>query len=115
MVNRIMKLKINPENADAEQLIPPVAPDSSAIGVNYTDAYLKPLNATLENGVKLSCKRKGLKILLTLGDKKGEALMRKREHGPDVKIILRHAIEEAAAAAGGAFAVEEGIMYLEVS
>lgn len=108
-----MKLKINSENVEADKLIPPAQPDGSGIGVNYADAYIKSLNVTLENGVKVSCKRKGLKIMLAIGDKKGEALMRKREHGPDVKIILRHALEEASHAAGGAFTVENGIVYLD--
>ncbi|HWD92648.1 MAG TPA: hypothetical protein VG938_09885 [Verrucomicrobiae bacterium] len=108
-----MKLKINSENVEADKLIPPAQPDASGIGVNYADAYIKVLNVTLENGVKIACKRKGLKIMLVVGDKNGEALMRKREHGPDVKVILRRALEEAASAAGGAFLVENGVVYLD--
>jgi hypothetical protein len=109
-----MKVKINLENIEAEKLIPPTTSDSSGIGVNYADAYVKALNVTLENGVKAFCKRKGLKLTLTVGEKKGEALMRKREYGPDLKNILRCALEEAARAAGSAFTVEDGTMYFEV-
>lgn len=106
-----MKLKINDENADAEALIPPNQPDNSGIGVNYADAYLKTLNVELEDGRKVVCKRKGLRINLSVGDAKGEALMRKRENGPDVKSILRCALNEASTAAGLGFSVEEGVMY----
>ena len=108
------KLKIAPENKAAEALIPPAKSDSSGIGVNYADDYLKAMNVQLENGVALKAKRKGLKVTLTLGDKSGEALMRKREHGPDVKVILHAALNEAAAAFGAKFLVEDGVMYLEV-
>ena len=52
-------------------------------------------------------------IILAIGDTKGNALMRKRENGPDLKRILRKAIEEAASNAGAAFIVEDGTMYLE--
>lgn len=107
------KLKIAPENQAAEALIPPAKPDSSGIGVNYADEYLKAMNVTLENGVALKAKRKGLKVTLTLGDKSGEALMRKREHGPDVKVVLRKALAEAAQTIGATFLVEGGVMYLE--
>jgi hypothetical protein len=108
------RLKIAEENKEAEGLIPPAKPDGSGIGVNYADAYIKPMNVQLENGVALKCKRKGLKITMTLGDKSGESLMRKREHGPDVKSILNHALAEAAQGVEASFVVEDGVMYLEV-
>lgn len=108
------KIKIAEENHDAEALIPPAKPDGSGLGVNYADAYLKPMNVQLENGMTLKCKRKGLKIILSLDDKTGEALMRKREHGPDVKVILNHALTEAAQAVGATFSAVDGVMYLEV-
>lgn len=109
-----MRHRIADENQDAEKLIPPAQPDGSRIGVNYTDAYLKPLNTELEDGRKLSCKRKGLKITLKIGDATGEAIMNRLEHGPDVKNILRQALESAAAAAGARFETEAGAVYLEV-
>lgn len=108
------KLKIALENKAAETLIPPAKPDSSGIGVNYADEYLKAMNVQIENGVALKAKRKGLKVTLTLGDKSGEALMRKREHGPDVKVVLNQALTEAAAVVGAKFIVENGVMFLEV-
>lgn len=106
-----MRLKINNENTEAESLIPPSKPDNSGIGVNYADAYLKSLNMELEDGRKIVCKRKGLRVTVSIGDAKGDALMRKREKGPDVKRILRCALEEAFGAAGFGFSVEDGVMY----
>ena len=91
-----MKIHIASENKEAEKLIPPSEPDGSGIGVNYTDAYIKPLNVELEDGRKVTCKRKGLKITLAIGEATGEAIMRRIEHGPDVKHILRRALEAAA-------------------
>jgi hypothetical protein len=109
-----MKHRIANENAQAEQLIPPTAPDNSGIGINYADAYIKPMNTQLEGGPKIICKRKGLKIILSIGEKTGEAVMRRVEHGPDVRNILRRALETAARAAGAQFSVADGGIFLEV-
>lgn len=109
-----MKTHIADENPEAEQLIPPSEPDGSGIGINYADAYIKPMNVQLQDGPKIVCKRKGLKILLSIDDRQGEALMRRIEHGPDVKVILREALKTAAEEAGSAFSVVDGAIYLEV-
>ena len=109
-----MRYRIADEDQDAEKLIPPSQPDGSGIGVNYTDAYIKPLNMELEDGRKLSCKRKGLKITMKIGEASGEAIMNRLEHGPDVKNILRFALKSAASAAGAKFEAEDGTLYLEV-
>ena len=108
-----MKLFVAEEDKAAEGLIPPAKPDGSGVGANYTEAYLKPMNATLEDGRKVTCRRKGLRITLTVGDQKGEALMRRIEHGPDVKNILGEALKTAAEGAGFGFSVDEGKIYLE--
>jgi len=65
-------VKICDVNKDATQKLPPILNDKSGIGVHYTDAFLKPMNTILEDGTRISCKRKGLKILLVVGSKKGE-------------------------------------------
>jgi hypothetical protein len=104
-------IRINDENTAAEALLPPAQPDGSRIGVNYVDAYLKALNVELADGRKAACKRKGLKLSLTVGDRAGEALLRRLDHGPDPRRILRAALEEAAAHAGERFLVEDGVMY----
>ena len=74
--------------------------DKSGIGVHYTDAYIKPMNTKLEDGTRVAVKRKGLKILLTVGTKKGEGLMRRLDVSKDPVEMLQSALQEAAAAAG---------------
>ena len=108
-----MKTKICDEDRAAAEL-PPRVDDKSGIGVYYVDAYLKPLNTTLEDGRKVTGKRKGLKITLQIGDAAGEGLLRRIENGPDVRSMLRHALEEAARGAGARFFTEEGGVWLEV-
>lgn len=109
-----MKFHITDENSSAERLIPPAAPDNSGIGINYTDAYIKPMNTQIADGPKVVCRRKGLKIILSIDGKSGEAVMRRADHGPDVRNILLRALEKAAGGAGGRFTVEDGRIYLEV-
>lgn len=109
-----MKLKICQESVAAEEKLPPKFADRSRIGVHYVDAYIKPMNVTLADGTKVSCKRRGLKLTLTVGDKKGEGLMRRLEVSPDPKVMLRAALHEAAKGAGLKFEVEGGDVYLEV-
>lgn len=109
-----MKVLVAKENQEAEKLIPPQAPDGSGIGVNYIDAYIKPINTSLENGTALTCRRKGLKIILTIDDKTGEAIIRRAEHGPDVRDMLRKALQSAAKEADAKFIVEGDGLYLEM-
>ena len=109
-----MKIRIADENPAAEELIAPNQPDGSGIGVNYAEAYLKVIDIEFEPGKKITCKRKGLMIILTIGEKTGEALMRFIEDGPDVKNILRQALEKAAEDADAKFLVEDGTIYLEL-
>jgi len=108
-----MKLKIAEQSTKAEDLIPPVKPDGSGIGGNYTDAYIKAMNVTLDDGRKITCKRRGLKITLKIGETSGEAIMNRLQDGPDVKNILSKALESAANQAGVKFLVEDGVMYLQ--
>jgi hypothetical protein len=84
----------------AAQKLPPHAPDKSGIGVHYVDAFLKPMNTTLGDGTRVACKRRGLKIVLTVGAKKGEGLMRRLDVGADPVVMLRAALPDAARAAG---------------
>lgn len=108
-----MRIELGPENRDAEKLLPEEKDDGSGIGINYADAYLKPFKKILADGRKVSCKRRGLELTLKLGDKTGKGLMRRLEHGPDAKMILREALHEAAADAGVVFAVEDGAIFLD--
>jgi hypothetical protein len=87
-------------NTAASEKLPPAFPDKSGIGVHYVDAFLKALNATLPDGTKITCKRKGLKIMLAVGTKKGEGLMRRLAVSRDPVVMLLAALNEAATAAG---------------
>ena len=107
-----MRIELGPENRDADKLLPDVKDDGSGIGINYADAYIKPFKRILEDGRKVSCKRRGLEITLAVGDTSGKGLMRRLEHGPDAKNILKKALDEAAANAGLVFTVEDGTMVL---
>lgn len=95
-----MKTKIAAIPEHAENLLPENNEDASGVGVNYADAVLKAMKTTLEDGRKVLAKRRGLKITLKIGDATGEGLMRRLEHGPDPREILRHALMEAGEAAG---------------
>ena len=95
-----MMEKVIEENPAAAEWLPENKPDGSGIGANYVDAFLKPLNCELEDELRLACKRRGLKITVSVGDRKGEAILRRIDHGPDVKAILHAALTEAFAQAG---------------
>jgi hypothetical protein len=78
------------------------------------DAYIKAMNTKLEDGTVVRCKRKGLKITLTVGAKKGDGLMRRLELGPDPIVMLDAALQEAAKAAGVELTAENGALFVEV-
>lgn len=109
-----MKVTIPIDEAQAESHLPDVKPDGSGVGVNYADMMLKPFKVTLEDGRKLLAKRKGLKITITVGDKSGEGILRRLENGPDVKVMFRKALEEAAHHGGFGISFEPNIIHLEV-
>src|SRR6266496_85941 len=87
-------------NEAAKDKLPPAFTDKSGIGVHYTDAFIKPMNTKLPDGTRVSCKRKGLKITLAAGTKKGEGLMRRLDVSRDPALMLNAALQEAAKAAG---------------
>jgi hypothetical protein len=87
-------------NAAAKEKLPPAFADKSGVGVHYADAFLKPMNTTLADGTRVACKRRGLKITLTVGTKKGEGLLRRLEVSKDPVEMLTAALAEAAKAAG---------------
>lgn len=108
-----MKQKLCDVNAAAVEKLPDRADDRSGIGVHYVDAYLKPMNVTLPDGTLVKARRRGLKITLTAGSKKGEGLMRRLEVSPDPVVMLQAALQEAAAAAGVSLTVENGAIYID--
>jgi hypothetical protein len=87
-------------NGSAREKLPPAFSDKSGIGVHYTDAFIKPMNRQLADGTKVSCKRRGLKITLQVGDRKGDGLMRRLDVSRDPVLMLNAALQEAAKAAG---------------
>jgi hypothetical protein len=103
-----MRVVLPVDAAKAEALLPENKPDGSGVGINYADAMLKPVKLTLEDGRKLAFKRRGLKITLTLGEKSGSALLRRLDHGPDVKNMFREAVREAAARVGATVIFGDG-------
>jgi hypothetical protein len=93
-------IKICEINQAAKAELSPEVKDKSGIGVHYVDAFIKPMNTKLEDGTRVSCKRKGLKITLAIGAKKGEGLMRRLDVSKDPVVMLDAALQEAAKAAG---------------
>ena len=92
-------IKICDIDQTAKEKLPPGFIDKSGIGVHYIDAFIKPMNVKLEDGTRISCKRKGLKIMLVVGTKKGEGLMRRLDISKDPVVMLDAALQEAAKAA----------------
>ena len=93
-------IKLCDVNSAAREKLPAVFRDKSGIGVHYVDAFLAPMNAALPDNTRVSCKRKGLKITLRVGPKKGEGLMRRLEVSSDPVVMLDAALQEAARHAG---------------
>ena len=77
-----MKTKLCEVNAAAREKLPEHTGDKSGVGVHYVDAYIKPMNLKLPDGTPVKCKRKGLKIVLSAGGRKGEGLLRRLDAGP---------------------------------
>src|SRR3954447_2682839 len=107
-----MKTKLCDISTTAQGKLSPQTGDKSGIGVHYVDAYLKPMNAQLPDGTAVKCKRRGLKVTLQVGTKKGEGLMRRLEVSRDPVVMLEAALQEAAKNAGVDLAVEDEAIYL---
>ncbi len=110
-----MKIKLCDVNAAAVEKLPAHTGDKSGVGVLYVDAYIKPMNVKLEDGRAVKCKRRGLKIVLSVGANKGEGLMRRLDVSPDPVVMLQAALQEAAKGAGLALAVEDGAIFINAS
>jgi hypothetical protein len=107
-------IKICDISAEARAKLPPAFRDKSGIGVHYADATIKPMNVQLPNGTRISCHRKGLKISLKVGDKKGDGLMRRLDTSPDPVAMLKAALQEAANAAGVELIITESEILVKV-
>jgi hypothetical protein len=109
-----MKVRLCDANSAAAEKLPPLMDDKSGIGVHYVDTYIKPFNTKLDDGTRVKCKRRGLKVTLTVGDKSGDGLMRRLEVGPDPVAMLSAALQEASRNAGVRLSVEDGGVFLEL-
>src|SRR5690242_20017471 len=101
-----MKHKLCDINGAAAEKLPGKMDDKSGIGVHYIDAYLKPMNAKLPDGTAVKAKRRGLKITITAGTKKGDGIMRRLQVSKDPVVMLQAALQEAAKNAGVELSVE---------
>lgn len=109
-----MKARLCDLNSAAKDKLPQHTDDKSGIGVHYVDAFIKPMNAKLEDGTSVRCKRRGLKITLTAGDKKGEGLMRRLDVSANPVVMLDAALREAASSAGIGLTIEDGAIFIEL-
>lgn len=107
-------IKLCDINTEAVQKLPPTAPDKSGIGVHYMDAFIKPMNTKLEDGTRVGCKRRGLKVSLRVGDKKGDGLMRRLDVSSDPVVMLKAALEEAAKQAGIGINITNKEIFIEI-
>lgn len=107
-------IKICDIDQTAKEKLPPKFADKSGIGVHYIDAFIKPMNIQLEDGTRIGCKRKGLKITLALGDKKGEGLMRRLDVSRDPVVMLNAALREAAQSAGIELKITESEIFVSL-
>src|SRR5690349_1215360 len=106
-------------NAAALDKLPAKTDDKSGVGVHYVDAYIKPMNKKLEDGTAVKCKRRGLKIVLTVKSasgtsRNGEGLLRRLANGPDPIPMLDAALQEAATTAGVGLAVADGRIQVSI-
>ena len=107
-----MKQRLCEVNAAAVTKLPQHTDDKSGIGVHYVDAYIKPMNVKLEDGTPVRCKRRGLKITLSVGTKKGDGLMRRLDVSADPVVMLDAALQEAARNADVELSVEDGAIFI---
>jgi len=107
-----VKVKLCDVNPDAAGKLPRHTDDKSGIGVHYIDAYIKPMNVKLDDGTPVKCKRRGLKIVFSVGAQKGEGLMRRLDVSPDPVVMLDAALQEAAHTAGLKLTIEGNAIYL---
>jgi hypothetical protein len=107
-----VKQRVCDVNRAALDKLPQQTDDKSGIGVHYVDAYIKPMNTKLADGTAVKCKRRGLKITLSVGDRKGEGLMRRLDVSPDPIVMLDAALQEAARSAGVELTVEDGAILI---
>jgi hypothetical protein len=106
------KTKLCDVNEAAKEKLPGKIDDKSGIGVHYMDAFLKPMNAKLPDGTAVKAKRRGLKVTLQAGTKKGDGIMRRLQVSPDPVVMLEAALQEDARNAGVELSIERRAIYI---
>ena len=109
-----MKIRICDTNPAAVEKLPAKTGDKSGIGVHYVDAFIKPFNTVLEDGTRVKCKRRGLKVTLAVGDISGDGLMRRLDSGPDPVAMLNAALHEASHGAGVNLSIEDAGVFVDL-
>ena len=109
-----MRITFPVDEAAVDAWSPSAKPDGSGVGVNYADQVLKLVKQTLPDGRKLAAKRRGLRVTVTLGDRTGQAIMRRLDDGPDTKVIFERALAAAGREAGAEFSREPGALHVDV-
>jgi hypothetical protein len=114
-MNKVKLCDLNPAATDK---LPEKTADKSGIGVHFIDAYLKPFNTKLPDGTPdgtpVKAKRRGLKVTLTAGTKKGDGLMRRLEVSKDPTVMLDAALKEAAKNAGIELEIDNGSVFISL-
>src|SRR5260221_1129931 len=98
--SRAVMIKLCNRNLAAPEKLPPKLADKSGIGAHYVDAFVAPMNATLPDTTRVSCKRRGLRVTLRVGTKKGDGLLRRLAVSTNPVVMLDACLKEAAQAAG---------------
>jgi hypothetical protein len=57
-----MMMKLCDVSSAAVEKLPALTDDKSGIGVHFVDAYIKPMNAALEDGTRVKCQWPCLKL-----------------------------------------------------
>jgi hydrogenase maturation factor len=70
------------------------------------------MNGKLPDDTLVKCKRRGLKVTLTVGAKKGDGIMRRLQISKDPVLMLDAALKEAAKNAGVELSVEENQIFI---
>ena len=101
------------EDVAAYEWHPKNKADGSEIGINFVDAYIKPLNKAQYLGQAIKAKRRGLKVTVQLGESKGEAIMRAADHEFDVEKTTYQVLRDAFAQLGKEICFQEKSFFMK--
>src|SRR5688500_15763894 len=102
-------------NPAAVAKLPQHTDDKSGIGLHYVDAYVRPLLPRLADVTQVKCKRRDLKVVLSVGTRTGEGLLRRLDVSADRVLMLDAPLQEAARGAGIGSLVEDGAILVDIA